>query len=117
MLRVSHKTSDLDIFKKMQDSSNFPVPAMAPNFQTLTKTTASKLRRAAAWVENSIAQMPEPATKGTDVNEKKTRGDEIRLLAFFPQSKPFWDDCAHKLECFACDFSNKSYDETVNRTN
>jgi hypothetical protein len=45
------------------------------------------------------------------------RGDEIRLLAFFPQSKPFWDDCAHKLKYSACDFSQKSNDKAINWTN
>jgi hypothetical protein len=39
-------------------------------------------------------------------NDKKTRGDEIRLVANFPESKPFWwEDNYHKLELFTCEFS------------
>jgi hypothetical protein len=64
-------------------------------------------------VEGSVELLPEPAV----IDERKTRGDEIRILASFPQSKPFWDDCAHKLECFTCDFQHKPNEEVVNRTN
>jgi hypothetical protein len=50
-------------------------------------------------------------------NEEKTRGDEIRLLAKnFPESKPFWwEDRFHKLECFACKFSQETGNEPIKK--
>jgi hypothetical protein len=53
-------------------------------------------------------------------NDEKTRGDEIRLLAYFPESKPFWDENFHKLQCFACDFSQetkRNCDEPIQQMN
>jgi hypothetical protein len=92
---------------------------MAPHLPPFTRTTACELRRAADWIESNLDRKLAPATKeaNDDANDEKTRGDEIRLLAFFPQSKPFWDDCAKVLECFTCGFSHKSNNETTNRTN
>jgi hypothetical protein len=97
----------------MQDSSKLPVPAMVTNFRALTQMAASELRRVADMVEGSVEQLPKPAV----IDDRKTRGDKIRILASFPQSKPFWDDCAHKLECFTCDFQHKPNKEAINRTN
>jgi hypothetical protein len=41
----------------------------------------------------------------------------IRILAFFPENKSFWEDCAHKLECFVCDFSHELSDNPITQTN
>jgi hypothetical protein len=76
---------------------------MAINFQTVSKSTASKLRRIAGWLEDRTAQEYQIEQR----SEEKTRGDKIRLLANFPESKPFWEDNFHKLQCFACKFSQQ----------
>jgi hypothetical protein len=67
-------------------------------------TGATELRRVAEWMENSSSEQSEAINRRFD---QKTTGDEIRLLAYFPESKPFWDENAHVLQCFACDFSQK----------
>jgi hypothetical protein len=49
-------------------------------------------------------------------NYEKIRGDEIRLLPNFPESKPFWEDSFHLLECFTCKFLeevNKNCDKPI----
>jgi hypothetical protein len=49
---------------------------------------------------------------------QKNRGDEIRLLANFPECKLFWENNYHKLECFTCQFSQdikKDCDEPIKR--
>ena len=97
----------------MDDASKLPALAVAMNFRDLTQTTVNELRRAANMVESRIEKNPEPVS----VDETMTRGDGIRILGSFPQSKSFWDDCAHKLVCFTCIFSHKSNGEAVNRTN
>jgi hypothetical protein len=70
------QTSDLDIFRKMQDSK-LPVPTMVTNFQALTQTTASQLRRVADWVKCSIEQQPEPAVVDDIRRQEETRSNSL----------------------------------------
>jgi hypothetical protein len=39
--------------------------------------------------------------------KEKTLGAHINLIAGCPNGKPFWVENNKKLECFACDFSQK----------
>jgi hypothetical protein len=86
-----------------------PVPILPPscltnmaiNHKDVIQLTVSKLRQVADWMENRTAQQSENIARR---NDEKMRGDEIRLLAYFLESKPFWEDNFHKLECFACKF-------------
>jgi hypothetical protein len=68
-------------------------------------TAATELRRVAEWMENGSSEQSETISRKL---EEKTRGDEVRLLAYFPESKPFWDENSHVLTCFACGFSQKT---------
>jgi hypothetical protein len=83
---------------------------MAIDFQTVSDSTANELRRVAGWLEDRTTQEYKNIERKS---EEKTRGDEIRLLANFPESKPFWEDSYHKLECFACDFSQETGSEPL----
>jgi hypothetical protein len=81
---------------------------MAINFQEISQSASSELRRVAQWIESRTAQETENIKQK---NDEKTGGDEVRLLANFPESKPFWEDSSHKLECFACEFSQETGDD------
>jgi hypothetical protein len=75
---------------------------MAINLKGINQATSNELCCIAKWVESRTTQESERIECRSD---EKNRGDEIRLLANFPESKPFWEDIYHKLECFACEFS------------
>jgi len=93
--------------KSLQPSS-LPTTTMAINFQEISQSASSELRRVAQWIESRTAQETENIKQK---NDEKTGGDEVRLLANFPESKPFWEDSSHKLECFACEFSQETGDD------
>jgi hypothetical protein len=87
--------------------SNLPTTAMVINFQDISKSASSELHHIAEWVEHRTIQEME-RIKGRNNDDQKTRGDEISLLANFPESKPFWEDSFHILECFSCEFSQNT---------
>jgi hypothetical protein len=76
---------------------------MAINFREINRATSDELCRIAGWVDSKT---PQDSKSIECRNNEKTRGDEIRLLNNFPESKPFWEDNYHKLECFTCEFSH-----------
>jgi hypothetical protein len=85
---------------------------MAINFEEINQATSNELRRIAEWVEDRTAQESESIERR---DNQKTRGDETRLLANFPESKkPFWEDNYHKLECFTCEFSQSTKRDCYN---
>jgi hypothetical protein len=86
---------------------------MTINYKDISQLAVSKLCRVADWMENRIVQQSENIARR---NDEKTRGDKIRLLTYFTESKSFWKDIFHKLECFACKFSQemkKNYDKPI----
>jgi hypothetical protein len=67
----------------------------------INHTAVTKLCRVAEWMEDNSARQSDIISQKFD---EKTRGNKIQLLAYFPKSKPFWDDSSQKLQCFACNF-------------
>jgi hypothetical protein len=86
---------------------------MVINFQQISQMMASKLCWVAGWFESRTAQQSENVKCRN--NAEKTRSNKIRLLTFFPESKPFfWEDLAHtKLKCFICNFLQQVSDKII----
>jgi hypothetical protein len=67
-------------------SSSLTMMKMAINFGEISQATSNKLCHIAEWVDNRTTQEYESIKRRNDEN---TRGNEIRLLTNFPESKLF----------------------------
>ena len=80
----------------------------------VNRRAANELTRFAEWMARNSAQQISLAQK-KDI--EKTMSNEVKLIAGYPESKPFWADLNKNLHCFVCDFTqlcNKSYEKQEN---
>lgn len=84
--------------------SNLPVHT-PKDPEEVNSCAAQELIRIAEWMKR-IASLQ--AKQLEEDKKEQTSDTHINLIAGCPGSMPFWTDFNKKLECFACDFSQKN---------
>jgi hypothetical protein len=84
--------------------SNPPVHT-SKDLEEVNSCTAQELICVAEWMKRIASLQAKQLEEDT---KKQTSDAHINLIAGCPESMPFWTDINKKLECFACNFSQKN---------